>query len=106
LKDGERIPIKLFAAEGTKIITEGLSGTETNYSNLLPVFCLVFGAHQGRNTLIYICYIALIEIKGKVAHCRKTESGKFKTGIMLQGTQEEKIRFVKELIRAYHYQKK
>jgi hypothetical protein len=49
---------------------------------------------------------SLVEIEGKVAHCRKAESGKFKTGIMLQGTQEENIRFVKELIRAYHYQKK
>ena len=48
---------------------------------------------------------SLVEIEGKVAHCRKAESGKFKTGIMLQGTQEN-IRFVKELIRAYHYQKK
>jgi hypothetical protein len=48
----------------------------------------------------------LIQIEGKVAYCRKAESGKFRTGIMLQGTQEENVRFVKELIRAYHYQKK
>ena len=48
----------------------------------------------------------LIKIKGKVAYCRKDESGKFKTGILLQGTHEENVRFVKELIRAYHYQKK
>jgi len=49
---------------------------------------------------------SLINIEGKVAYCRKSESGKFRTGIMLQGTQEENVRFVKELIRAYHYQKK
>jgi len=49
---------------------------------------------------------SLIEIEGKVAYCRKAESGKFNTGIMLQGTHEENVRFVKELIRAYHYQKK
>ena len=48
----------------------------------------------------------LIKIEGKVAYCREVESGKFRTGIMLQGTQEENVRFVKELIRAYHYQKK
>ena len=48
----------------------------------------------------------LIKIKGKVAHCRKDESGKFKTGILLQGNHEENVRFVKELIQAYHYQKK
>jgi len=49
---------------------------------------------------------SLIKIEGKVAYCRKDETGKFKTGIMLQGTQDENVRFVKELIRAYHYQKK
>jgi hypothetical protein len=49
---------------------------------------------------------SLINIEGKVAYCRKSESGKFRTGIMLQGTQEENVRFVKKLIRAYHYQKK
>ena len=48
----------------------------------------------------------LIQIEGKVAYCRKAESGKFRTGIMLQGTHDENVRFVKELIRAYHYQKK
>ena len=48
----------------------------------------------------------LIKIEGKVAYCREVGSGKFRTGIMLQGTQEENVRFVKELIRAYHYQKK
>jgi len=48
----------------------------------------------------------LIKISGTVVHCRKDKSGKFLTGIMLQGTHEENIHFVKELIRAYHYQKK
>ena len=48
----------------------------------------------------------LIEIEGKVAYCRQAESGKFKTGIILQGTHDENVRFVKELIRAYHYHKK
>ena len=48
----------------------------------------------------------LIEIEGKVAYCRKAESGRFKTGIILQGTHDDNVRFVKELIRAYHYNKK
>ena len=48
----------------------------------------------------------LIEIEGKVAYCRKAGSGKFKTGITLQGTHEDNVRFVKELIRAYHYSTK
>ena len=45
---------------------------------------------------------SILEIKGKVAYCRKTQSGKFKTGVMLQGSHDDNIRFVKELIRAYH----
>jgi len=49
---------------------------------------------------------SLIKIKGKVANCRKAESGRFRTGIILQGTHEENVRFVKELIRTYHYPKK
>ena len=49
---------------------------------------------------------SLAKIEAKVANCRKAESGKFRTGILLQGTHEENVRFVKDLIRAYHYQKK
>ena len=48
----------------------------------------------------------LMEIEGKVAYCRKADSGKFKTGITLQGTHEENLQFVKELIRAFHYSTK
>lgn len=48
----------------------------------------------------------LIEIEGKVVYCRKTKSGKFKTGIVLQGTHDDNVQFVKEVIRAYHYNKK
>jgi hypothetical protein len=48
----------------------------------------------------------LIEIKGKVTDCRKAMSGKFKTGIRLQGTHEEIVRFISELVQAYHSQKK
>ena len=49
---------------------------------------------------------SLIKIEGKVAHCRKAESGKFRTGIMLLGTHEENVRFVKELVQSFHRQKK
>lgn len=48
----------------------------------------------------------LVEIEGKVAYCRKADSGKFKTGITLEGTPEENLQFVKELIRAFHYSTK
>jgi hypothetical protein len=40
-----------------------------------------------------------IDIKGKVAHSRRDESGKFATGIRFLGTQEEKIKMVKCLVK-------
>ena len=49
---------------------------------------------------------SLIEIKGKVSDCRKATSGKFRTGVVLQGTHEENVRFIKELVQSYHRQKK
>ena len=48
----------------------------------------------------------LIEINGKVTHCRKAKSGKFRTGVVLQGSHEEIVRFISELVQAYHCQKK
>ena len=41
----------------------------------------------------------MIEIKGKVAHYRGTESGEFQTGIRFLGTHEEKIQVVKSLVK-------
>ena len=46
-----------------------------------------------------------IEVKGKVVYCRKNESGQFSVGINLIGNEAENIRFVKALVRSYHYQK-
>ena len=40
-----------------------------------------------------------IDIKGKVAHSQRDESGKFATGIRFLGTQEEKIQIVKCLVK-------
>ena len=40
-----------------------------------------------------------IDIKGKVAHSQRDESGKFKTGIRFLGTQDEKIQIVKCLVK-------
>jgi hypothetical protein len=48
----------------------------------------------------------LIEIRGKVADCRKATSGNFRTGVLLQGSHEEIVRFISELVQAYHSQKK
>ena len=48
----------------------------------------------------------LVEIKGRIAYCRQKQSGKFENGISLQGTSEEKLQFIKKLVRTYHYTKK
>ena len=48
----------------------------------------------------------LVEIKGRVIYSEQTDSGKFESGISLEGSSEEKINFVKKLVRSYHYNKK
>ena len=48
----------------------------------------------------------LVEINGRVVYCRQKQSGKFESGISLQGTAAEKIQFIKKLVRSYHYTKK
>ena len=48
----------------------------------------------------------LVEIKGRIAFCRQKQSGKFENGISLVGTSEEKLQFIKRLVRTYHYTKK
>ena len=45
----------------------------------------------------------IIEIKGKVAYCKKNKSGKYRIGISFKGTHAQNIHFVKGLIRAYYY---
>ena len=47
----------------------------------------------------------LNEIIGKVAYCKKNDSGNFDIGICLQGKQEENIDFTKKMVRHYHYKK-
>ena len=46
-----------------------------------------------------------IEVKGKVVYCRRNESGQFSIGIHLIGNEAEYLRFVKALVKSYHYQK-
>jgi c-di-GMP-binding flagellar brake protein YcgR len=48
----------------------------------------------------------VIEIKGKVAYCKKNKAGKYRTGISFKGTHAQNIHFVKGLIKSYHYTKK
>ena len=46
-----------------------------------------------------------IEVKGKVVYCRRNESGQFSIGIHLVGNEAENLRFVRALVKSYHYQK-
>jgi hypothetical protein len=45
----------------------------------------------------------IIEVKGKVAYCKKNKTEKYRVGISFEGTHAQNIRFVKTLIRAYYY---
>ena len=46
-----------------------------------------------------------IEVKGKVVYCKKNEYGQFSIGIQLIGNEAENLRFVRALVKSYHYQK-
>lgn len=47
-----------------------------------------------------------VATKGKVVYSEADESGKFRTGIQLMGENGDNDKFVKRLIRSYHYLKK
>ena len=44
----------------------------------------------------------LVQVKGKVAHCRVNQSGIYETGIQFIGTPEENIKSIKMLVETYH----
>ncbi len=46
-----------------------------------------------------------IEVKGKVVYCKRNESGQFSIGVHFIGSEAENLRFVKVLVKSYHYQK-
>ena len=48
----------------------------------------------------------LIEIRGKVVHCRIGKNGRYRTGISFQGTDEKNLYFAKRLMMAYYYHEK
>ena len=48
----------------------------------------------------------LVEITGRIVYTRKKRSGKFESGISFKGTSAEKLKFIRKLVRTYHYTKK
>jgi len=46
-----------------------------------------------------------IEIKGKVVYCAKNDCGQYNIGIHLVGTAAENLKFIKALVKSYHYKK-
>ena len=55
--------------------------------------------------MFFDMYKNQIEVKGKVIYCRKNESGQYSIGIQLIGNEAENLRFIKALVKSYHYQK-
>lgn len=47
-----------------------------------------------------------VAARGALIYSMKNDSGKFRTGISLQGRNGDNLQFVKKLIQSYHYQKK
>jgi hypothetical protein len=47
-----------------------------------------------------------VAARGEVVYSRTDDSGKFWTGISLQGRNGDNLQFIKKLIQSYHYQKK
>ena len=47
-----------------------------------------------------------IEVRGKVVYSSQNDAGLYDIGIHLTGTTAENLRFVKALVKSYHYQKK
>lgn len=46
-----------------------------------------------------------IKVKGEVIYCTRKDSGQYNIGIHFVGTTAENLRFVKALVKSYHYQK-
>ena len=46
-----------------------------------------------------------IEVKGQVVYCRRNGADQFSIGIHFIGSEAENLRFVKALVKSYHYQK-
>ena len=47
----------------------------------------------------------LIELKGRLIHCRKTESGLYHVGIEFTGSEDEKAKFAVKLIKLFYHRK-
>jgi hypothetical protein len=75
--------------------------------NISPSGILIETADSVFSKYISLIYVDLkeniIEIKGKVAYCKKIKSEKYRIGISFKGTHAQNIHFVKGLIRAYYY---
>jgi c-di-GMP-binding flagellar brake protein YcgR len=47
----------------------------------------------------------LVNIVGKVAHTRRSQTGSYKIGIRFTGSHEENVRFATSLIKTFHYRR-
>jgi hypothetical protein len=47
----------------------------------------------------------LMEMKGRLIYCRKTDSGMYQSGINFTGSEDETAKFAVKLIKLYHHRK-
>lgn len=73
----------------TGILLETLDPIDTNYLSLMS-----FDLNN-----------ELMEIRGRVIHCKATSPEKFNTGIEFIGNQDDIVQFVSKMIRVYYYRK-
>jgi hypothetical protein len=91
--DGELFEQKLGAILDVSIgglLIETKDIVKANYVKI------VFVSHKNK----------VLSITGSVAHSKKTDIDKAKTGVCFHGTESENIKLVTNLIRAYHHVRK
>ena len=99
-------PISYVCTDGNGCIVQQNMGVALNISQsgiLIETAESVFYKHI---TLISIDFSKhIIEIKGRVAYCKKNGSEKYRIGIRFEATYAQRMDFVKRLTRAYYYDK-
>jgi hypothetical protein len=94
-----------FVDSGSNAVVENISVALNASQNGIQIQTLT--EIQSKN--IRLKFINLeqntFEVEGEVIYCAKQQSGIFKIGVRLMGTDAENVYFVKQLVRFYHYGK-
>ncbi len=93
--DANRNVIERYMGVALNISQNGIQ-IETDRLILTKHILLMFFDYNGN-------YIAT---KGEVVYSRTEAPGTYRTGIKFDGTVQENLRFVRKLLRSYHYQRR